>query len=81
MPTKIWRVTVDDDLAVMVEAYCRAQHEPTDRLPVIRRVLREYVNHRLKDRSFRKRFERERATLVASRPRGLRLMKASTAEP
>lgn len=75
VPTTTWRVTVDTDLAVMLEAYCRAQAEATDRLSVVRRALREYVDRRLKNRGLRRRYDRERAALLRGRPAGLTLIK------
>jgi hypothetical protein len=73
MPTNNWRVTVDDDLAIDLEAYCRA-NEAADRLPIIRKAIKAYIDDRLRDRGVRKRFDAERSLLLAKLPTGLRLV-------
>jgi hypothetical protein len=72
--TSGFRVTLDDDLAVQLEAYLRATEEPSDRLPVVRRAIREYLATRLKDKKLRARFEQERHHVLAKLPAGLRLV-------
>ena len=73
--TSGFRVTLDDDLAIHLEAYLRATDEPSDRLPVVRRAIRAYVDERLKDKKLRARYDRERQQIVAKLPAGLRLVR------
>ena len=73
-----FRVTLDDDLAVRLEAYLRATDEPSARLPVVRKAIRAYLEDRLKDKKLRARFERERQQINAKPPAGLRLIKSKT---
>jgi hypothetical protein len=77
-PTTGFLVKLPSDLAVALEAYCRA-NEGTARINVVRNAIRTYIDWRLEaDAQLRLRFEEEARSLRQTP--GLRVIKGDPSE-
>lgn len=74
MPRPDFRLTLDADLALKLEAYCRA-NENAERLPIVRKAIHAYIDERLgDDDKLNARYQDARRELLLTLPSGLHVV-------